>query len=84
MEILKDSKIRASLELLNSYAKEKADEIGDAVSKNYTHLRDALSKGTKKVIKKHPGAVIGGAAVALIGLGLLIGALACRAPRDED
>jgi hypothetical protein len=75
MEVLKDPKIRASLELLNAYAKEKADDIGDVVSRNYTHLRDAVSKGTGTAVRNHPGAMIGAAAIVLVGLGVLIGSL---------
>jgi hypothetical protein len=78
MEIIKDPKIHAALELLNAYAKEKADDIGDLISKNYTDLRDSLTKGAKTAVKNYPWAVIGGAVVALVGLGLLIGATTSR------
>jgi hypothetical protein len=78
MEIIKDPKLHAALELLNAYAKEKADDIGDLISKNYTDLRDSLTKGAKTAVKDYPWAVIGGAVVALVGLGLLIGATTSR------
>jgi ElaB/YqjD/DUF883 family membrane-anchored ribosome-binding protein len=78
MDVIKDPKINAALELLNSYAKEKADEVGDMVSQNYAHLKAAVTKGAREAIDKNPWAVFGGAAAALLGVGLLIGMLAGR------
>jgi ElaB/YqjD/DUF883 family membrane-anchored ribosome-binding protein len=78
VDVIKDPKINAALELVNSYAKEKADEVGEMVSRNYGHLKAAVTKGTREAIEKNPWAVFGGAAAALLGIGLLIGLLAGR------
>jgi ElaB/YqjD/DUF883 family membrane-anchored ribosome-binding protein len=75
MEVIKDPKIHAALELLNAYAKEKADDLGDLVTRNYGQLKKAVTKGTATAIRKYPWAVVGGAAAALLGLGLLVGKL---------
>jgi len=78
MDIIKDPKINAALELLNAYAKEKADDVGDLVTRNYGHLKQAVTKGTMTAVRKYPWAVIGGAAAAMLGIGLLVGLLAGR------
>ena len=75
MEVIKDPKINAALELLNAYAKEKADEVGELVTRNYGHLKKAVTKGTLTAVRKYPWAVVGGAAAALLGLGFLVGVL---------
>jgi ElaB/YqjD/DUF883 family membrane-anchored ribosome-binding protein len=78
MEVIKDPKIHAALELLNAYAKEKTDAVGDLISKNYKDLRDTVVKSSKTVMKDYPWAVVGVGALALLGTGLLIGALVAR------
>jgi ElaB/YqjD/DUF883 family membrane-anchored ribosome-binding protein len=78
MDVIKDPKLNAALELLNSYAKEKADEVGELVSRNYGHLKAAVTNGAREAVEKNPWAVFGGAAAALFGVGLLIGMLAGR------
>lgn len=78
MEVIKDPKIHAALELLNAYAKEKTDAVGDLISKNYKDLRDTVVKSSKTAMKDYPWAVVGVGALALLGTGLLIGALVAR------
>jgi len=70
MEIIKDPKIIAALELLNVSAKEKKEDVAKAVSSKYTHLRDALINDGKNVVTDNPWLVAGGIALSAVTVGL--------------
>ena len=65
-----DPKITAAMELLNTAAKEKREEVQGMISDQYTHLKDALEK-PKDLIKENPWWVGGGLALSILAAGIV-------------
>ncbi|MGE5308770.1 MAG: hypothetical protein ACM3OC_06790 [Deltaproteobacteria bacterium] len=68
-----ESRIDEALNLLNTAAKEKKNEISKLITERYSDLRDTIVSQSKTMINDHPMLVVGSIAAAGLGLGYLIG-----------
>jgi hypothetical protein len=66
-----DSKITAALELLNSAAKEKKEDIQHLISERYSHLKDALVDPPIHFVKENPWWAAGGLALSILTAGIV-------------
>lgn len=66
-----DSKITAALELLNSAAKEKKEDLQHLISERYSHLKDALVETPIHFVKENPWWAAGGLALSILTAGVV-------------
>jgi hypothetical protein len=66
-----DSKITAALELLNSAAKEKKEDLQHLISARYSHLKDALVETPIHFVKENPRWAAGGLALSILTAGIV-------------
>jgi hypothetical protein len=68
-----ESKIDEALNLLNTAAKEKKNEISRLITDRYADLKDTIVSQGKTAVTEHPMLVIGGVGVGALALGYLLG-----------
>ena len=68
-----ESRIDEALNLLNTAAKEKKNEISKLITERYSDLKDTIVSQSKTMVNDHPFLIAGGIAAAGLGLGYLIG-----------
>jgi hypothetical protein len=66
-----DPKITAALELLNTAAKEKRDDLQNLISERYSHLKDALMETPIHFVKENPWWAAGGLALSVLAAGII-------------
>lgn len=68
-----ESKIDEALNLLNTAAKEKKNEISRLISDRYTELKNTLVSQSRTMITQHPVLVLSGIASGALALGYFMG-----------
>lgn len=68
-----ESKIDEALDLLNTAAKEKKNEISRLISDRYAELKKTMVSQSRRVINQHPVIVLSSVASGALVLGYLMG-----------
>jgi ElaB/YqjD/DUF883 family membrane-anchored ribosome-binding protein len=82
-QVLDDPKINEALELLNSSAKEKKEQLQRLISDRYANIRgvmentsgavSAAANNTRNIVKRNPWPFLGGVAALFLAAGYFIG-----------
>ena len=68
-----ESRIDEALDLLNTAAREKKNEISKLISERYSDLKDTIVSQSKTMMNDHPVLVMSGIASGALVLGYLLG-----------
>ncbi len=68
-----ESKIDEALNLLNTAAKEKKNEISRLISDRYTDLKNTIVCQGRSMVNKHPILLMSGIASGALAIGYLMG-----------
>lgn len=68
-----ESRIDEALNLLNTAAKEKKNEISKLITERYTDLKETLVTSSKTMLNSHPMMIMSGIAASGLVLGYFLG-----------